>query len=78
MTKLWSENPVRKAIHFTTTCKRFLADVFEDYDERSGEYYGDEDVESTDEDNDAAGDGEVQESSEDEDELLLSQVDEVF
>ena len=42
MTSLWPENHVRRAIHFATTGKRYIEDVFDCYEESGGEYYGDE------------------------------------
>ena len=77
MTKLWPEGPVRRALHFIQMCKQFLPDVFDSYEESGGEYYGPED-----EDESSDSEEEDQEDEEDEeddaDQLLLSQVDDVF
>ena len=77
MTQLWPETQVRRAVHFITTCKGFLDDVLDCYEESGAEYYGDEQEEDEDDDDDEDEDGE-DEDGEDEDQLVLSQVDDVF
>lgn len=72
MTSLWPESHVRRALHFATTCKRCIDDVFDCYEESGGEYYGDE-FDDTEEEGE-----EDEEDERDEDSLILSQVDNVF
>ena len=76
MTALWPVSTVRRIIHFVMSTKRFFSDVIDCYDEEDGDYYGDEgeeeeEQEGTDEDED---DG----NEMDENQLVLSQVDDVF
>ena len=78
MTHLWPESHVRRAIHFVTTSKRYIEDVFDCYEESCGEYYGDcydrvDDTDGGDDDKE-----EADEAEQDENATILSQVDSVF